>query len=70
MICKSLNCTSKVSKIIGNCKGCQKCFCAKHRYPEVHNCIKLLEIKLTSKRELIKKLRENAVEVNKIIKIN
>jgi predicted nucleic acid binding AN1-type Zn finger protein len=69
MGCKYLNCINKASKIIGECKGCKKCFCAKHRYPEVHNCIKLAEIRLMNKQELIKKLKESAIEVNKIIKL-
>lgn len=69
MVCKYLNCKNKASKIIGECKGCKKFYCAKHRYIEVHNCIKLSEIKLINKQELIKKLRENAVEANKIIKL-
>jgi predicted nucleic acid binding AN1-type Zn finger protein len=69
MVCKYLNCTNKASKIIGECKGCNKCFCAKHRYLEVHNCIKLTEIRLINKQEFIKKIKDNAIKVNKIIKL-
>jgi predicted nucleic acid binding AN1-type Zn finger protein len=67
--CKHLECKSKISKIIGYCKSCDKSFCSKHRYPEAHNCPKLLEIKLSSKQDLINRLNENAVEKFKIMKI-
>lgn len=67
--CKYLECKNKISKIIGHCKGCEKTFCSKHRYPEEHNCPKLLEMKLTSKQELMKKLTENSIQANKVIKL-
>lgn len=67
--CKYLDCKHKISKIIGHCKACDKIFCSKHRYPEEHNCPKLLEIKLHGKQELIKKLQEHSIQANKVLKI-
>ena len=67
--CKYSDCKNKISKIIGHCKSCDKNFCSQHRYPETHNCVKLLEFKLNSKQELIKRLQNNAVQVNKLMKI-
>lgn len=67
--CKYLECKNKISKLIGHCKNCEKNFCSQHRYPESHHCVKLLEFKLSSKQDLIKKLQDNAVQVNKIMKI-
>jgi predicted nucleic acid binding AN1-type Zn finger protein len=67
--CKYLECKNKISKIIGYCKSCDQKFCSQHRYQETHNCIKLLEFKLNIKQELIKKLQDNAVKVNKLMKI-
>jgi predicted nucleic acid binding AN1-type Zn finger protein len=66
--CKYLECKNKISKIIGHCKNCEQFFCYQHRYLETHNCAKLLEFKLSSKQYLIKKLQDNAVQVNKITK--
>jgi len=67
--CETSNCNNKILKIIGHCKSCDKKFCSIHRYPESHNCIKLSEIKSTSKQELINKLHKNSIQGNKIIKI-
>lgn len=67
--CKHLDCKNRISKIIGHCKSCGKTFCSKHRYPEEHNCPKLLEIRLTSKQELMKTLQENSIQANKVMKI-
>lgn len=67
--CKYLECKNKISKIIGHCKACDKTFCSKHRYPEEHKCPKLLEIKLSSKQDLIKKLHEHAFTKDKLMKI-
>jgi predicted nucleic acid binding AN1-type Zn finger protein len=67
--CKYLECKNKLSKLIGHCKSCDKSFCSQHRYPEAHNCAKLLEFKLNSKQLLIKQLQNNAIQVNKLMKI-
>jgi predicted nucleic acid binding AN1-type Zn finger protein len=56
-------------KLIGYCKGCEKVFCAQHRYPETHNCIKLLEMQLNKKEELIKRLHSEAFVKNKVTRI-
>lgn len=69
MNCKNINCNNKVLKIIGYCKSCDKTFCSKHRYPESHNCPRLLEIKLNSKQKLIDKLHNDSIQENKIMKI-
>jgi hypothetical protein len=67
--CKYLECNNRILKIIGNCKACDKTFCSKHRYPEEHNCPRLLEIRLKSKRELINKLHNDSIQENKVMKI-
>lgn len=67
--CEYIDCKSKISKIIGNCKDCNMYFCSKHRYNETHNCPKLLEIKLLAKQNLVKKLQECATHVTKLTKI-
>lgn len=67
--CKHLECKNKISKIIGHCKACDTSFCSQHRYPEMHMCPKLLEMRLTSKQDLINKLQKGAVQANKIMKI-
>jgi predicted nucleic acid binding AN1-type Zn finger protein len=67
--CKYIECKSKISKIIGHCKSCEQSFCSKHRLPESHSCSKLQELRLSSKQELIKRLQENALEQNKLVKL-
>jgi|GWRWMinimDraft_5_1066013.scaffolds.fasta_scaffold04781_2 predicted nucleic acid binding AN1-type Zn finger protein len=67
--CKYIECKHKISKLIGHCKSCEKNFCSKHRYPETHNCPMLLEIRLNSKQDLIKKLQDSSIQVHKLMKI-
>lgn len=67
--CENTNCNNKILKIIGHCKSCDKKFCSIHRYPESHNCIKLLEIRLKNKQDLINKLHNDSIQTNKIMKI-
>lgn len=67
--CENTNCNNKILKIIGYCKSCDKKFCSIHRYPESHNCIKLLEITLKNKQDLINQLHKNSIQTNKIMKI-
>lgn len=36
--CAYNNCTSKVVKIIGDCRYCNSKYCGRHRLPESHSC--------------------------------
>ncbi len=56
-------------KLIGMCKGCNNIFCSNHRYPETHNCVKLLEFKISKKQVLISKLLDESVSNSKLNKI-
>jgi predicted nucleic acid binding AN1-type Zn finger protein len=67
--CKYSECKNKISKIIGHCKSCDKNFCSQHRYPETHNCAKLLEFKLNSKQTLVSKLMNDAIFEQKLTRI-
>lgn len=67
--CKNSECTNKIMKLIGKCKQCNKEFCSKHRYPETHNCIKLLDFKLQQKQLLADKLLNESKIAEKITKI-
>jgi len=67
--CKHLNCKNKISKIIGICKHCDKGFCAQHRLPETHNCVKLIEIKMNEKQALTTKLYEHSITQKKLTQI-
>lgn len=67
--CKHLNCKNKISKIIGVCKHCNKGFCAQHRLPETHYCVKLIDIKMNEKQALMERLYDNSVTKSKLTKI-
>ena len=67
--CKNVGCTHKIMKLIGKCKQCSKEFCAKHRYPETHNCIKLFDLKAEKKQLLTDKLLNERVIAEKITQI-
>lgn len=67
--CKYLECKNKAMKLIGGCKSCEKYYCHVHRYPETHNCIKLLEIKLNQKQTLVSKLMNDAIFEQKLTRI-
>jgi predicted nucleic acid binding AN1-type Zn finger protein len=67
--CKYYNCNNKILKLIGKCKSCDNIFCSQHRYTETHNCVKLLEFKISKKEILVSKLLNESVSSNKLNKI-
>jgi predicted nucleic acid binding AN1-type Zn finger protein len=67
--CKCIDCKHKISKIIGHCKYCDAYFCAQHRLPETHSCVKLTDMRVSEKQYLMQKLYDNSITKNKLTKI-
>jgi predicted nucleic acid binding AN1-type Zn finger protein len=44
-ICTVEECTSRVVRIIGECKYCSSQYCGKHRLPEDHLCKNMNDVK-------------------------
>jgi ubiquitin len=47
--CDVEGCTQRPAPIIGDCAYCASKFCAQHRLPETHHCIKLKDCRQTAK---------------------
>ena len=43
--CSFNECTTRVVRIIGDCKYCSSQYCGKHRLPEDHNCKNIQAVK-------------------------
>ena len=51
---KCFTCKKKLGMFSFDCKCCHK-FCAKHRFPELHNCEKMEEFKVLDTHETKRK---------------
>ncbi len=47
--CDVEGCTQRPAPIIGDCAYCSSKFCAQHRLPETHQCVKLKDCRQTAK---------------------
>jgi ubiquitin len=47
--CDVEGCTQRPAPIIGDCAYCSSKFCAQHRLPETHTCVKLKDCRQTAK---------------------
>ena len=63
-MCSFGNCKLKNQLIIGYCNYCNKDFCVKHRYPELHNCINLDQVH--SRTKLAETLMKSKIVSSKI----
>ena len=62
-------CNKKTRLGLSYCRYCEKHYCALHYQLELHNCIKLTDVKKQSKDLLKKRLLSGKVEFKKIQKI-
>tara|TARA_B100001027_G_C16235231_1_gene316666 strand:+ start:622 stop:918 length:297 start_codon:yes stop_codon:yes gene_type:complete len=67
-ICSFPSCKKKIHLICFDCT-CNKSFCLDHRFPEIHRCSEILNIKKNEKEILNKKLLEQESSFKKIQKI-
>jgi len=59
-------CAKKTVLVVGDCKFCQKHFCAKHRLPEIHQCSGLDTCRKASYEKNAAKLMEEKCVASKV----
>ena len=59
--CCAEGCTQKPAMIIGDCAYCESKFCAQHRLPEMHECVKMKQCRQIAKTENTQRLNSQAL---------
>ncbi len=59
--CCAEGCTQRPATIIGDCAYCESRFCAQHRLPETHECVKLKQCRQIAKTENTQRLNSQAL---------
>ncbi len=59
--CCAEGCTQKPATIIGDCAYCESRFCAQHRLPETHECVKMKQCRQIAKTENTQRLNSQAM---------
>jgi predicted nucleic acid binding AN1-type Zn finger protein len=59
--CCAEGCTQKPAMIIGDCAYCESRFCAQHRLPETHECVKMKQCRQIAKTENTQRLNSQAL---------
>ena len=67
IICFKLDCKKKAKTFIGKCTYCNHIFCMKHRLPEGHNCLELVNCKRKAFEDNKTIMKKQKCVANKLI---